>query len=427
MIIKIFNIYDSMKEQIKLILLMIIIPLLAGSCSDEGPGYGKKMPDWELTDRIDLTRSEQSSMDGMEEFSHKLMVKSAEHSENGEFCISPVSVSIYLGILANATSGECRDQILQALGSQDIDELNTLSRKLLRYLPCDENGSSLAISNSFWVAKGINPTKEFVSTEAYYYNAPVESVDFHKENTIGAINKWVYENTKGKIPGIFDYYWEEYKDTKMVGASAVYFKGDWESQFSKSKTVSGKFKTPSGEVATQMMHKTLLAAPYFENDTLQYVRLGFEKYANTMDFFLPAENMDMLEFVKYLTVSKMTEIRESIDAYTLILSMPSFKKESSSRILDILKDINMPSLEKADVSPMGIKEMQIDPIHKVSIKVDETGAELAAVTANPPDLILGGYEADRKVTVDFDRPFVYLIRNRITGAILMAGILNDPR
>ena len=149
-----------------------------------------------------------------------------------------------------------------------------------------------------------------------------------------------------------------------------------------------------------------------------------------MEFFLPAENMDMLEFVKYLTVSKMTEIRESFredtDLYNVILSMPSFKKESNSRILDILKEVNMPSLEKADLSPMGIGEMQIDPIHKVSIKVDETGAELAAVTANPPGLILGGYEADKKVTVDLDRPFVYLIRNRITGAILMTGILNDP-
>ncbi len=396
------------------------------SCSSEDPSNGANgNPNWELTGHIDMTRSDIETVDGINKFSYKLMEEACKLSEDGGFCVSPISISLYLGMLANASDGDCRGQILSALGSENINDLNTLSRKLMQYLPYGDNRSSLEINNHFWVARHNNVSKDFSSVVGSYFNAGIEYVDFHKETTINAINKWIYDNTSGKIPVILDQYWENYRDTEMICANAVYFKGNWESKFPKDKTAPGKFYTSKGAVDVEMMHRTLNAV-YFENETARYVILNFEGYGNAMELYLPSDDMDLHKFVGMLSSSEMTDLYKKGEYCEVTLSMPSFNKSNETDIFGILSEIGIPALDNADLSPMGLKNMAIVPVHKTSIKVDEEGAELAAVTANVGDLA-NVPEDYKEVTLELDRPFVYVIRNRTTDAILMAGVVADPR
>ena len=88
----------------------------------------------------------------MNDFSYELMKEVALASDNGEFSLSPVSVAIYLVMLANATAGDAHTQILQTLGAEDINTLNSMCEKFMHHLPYDNNGSSVSINNRFWVA-----------------------------------------------------------------------------------------------------------------------------------------------------------------------------------------------------------------------------------------------------------------------------------
>lgn len=398
---------------------------LLTSCSSDSPHYGvNDSSNWKLTDEIDMTRSDLQIMTGIDEFSYKLIDEACQHSATGEFCISPTSISIYLGMLANASDGACRQQILTALGSESIDELNSLSRKLMQYLPCDENGSSISINNRFWVARHNKVPKDFVSTVGKYFNAGVDLVDFHKESTVKGINEWVYDNTKGKIQGILCENWEHYKDREMISANTVYFKGDWASTFDKNKTEPRLFHAASGDAEVDMMHQTINTA-YYENDSFQYVSLSFEGYRNIMELYLPAEGIDINKFVGSLSTSVINGISDLQETCTVTLSMPPFNNYYEPDIDEILKEIGIHSLDEVDLSPMGLKRLPIIPIHKSSIRVDEKGAELAAVTANAGESATVPEEY-KKVSVDFDRPFFYIIRNRITNAILMAGVVANP-
>ncbi len=414
----------SVKKKLRIIANISFLITVLVSCSSDEPGI-KEKSDWNFTKEINLTRGESEVANAINVFSHRLMTEASIMSADGEFCVSPVSVAISLGMLANATAGDVHNQILDALATDNIDNLNSTSMKFMQYLPCDENGSCLSVNNRFWIASRNKVDSNFKTILARYFNAGVESVDFNKKSTVSKINKWIYDNTHGKIDGILDKDWTAYKDTEIVGANTVYFKGTWISKFSHAKTKPGEFNTSVGKVEVPMMHKNLDAL-YCSSNGIQCITLYFEKYRNAMEIYLPTEGMDITEMVRMLTPEMQSEMRAQSEYCDVTLSMPSFNKTSTSNIQDIIMKLGIVALGNADLSPAGLKTMPVSLLHKTSIKVDEDGAELAAVTAIVGELanVPGEY---RKVSLDIDRPFVYIVRNYATGAILMAGAVADPR
>lgn len=411
-----------MKTKFVFYCLLFLSGSIIGGCS-ESPENNKG--DWKLSKRIDITRSDKEALEGINEFSYKLMSKACEISDDGQFCVSPISVSMLLSMLANGSGGECHDQIMEALGSDDISTLNTTCEKLMHFLPCDENGSSLAINNKFWIAQHNKVSNSFKSTMKGKFNADVDCVDFGKKSTVQNINKWVYETTYGKITNLLDYDWEAYVDTEMIGANTVYFKGDWEKEFSPENTVKETFHGINGDVTVPMMHNQLSALFAYDSN-LAVVRLEFEDARNFMDLYLPLEEMPVSEISRYLTPLKQKELQDSLERYKVTLSMPSFKYESETPLSQILDQLELSALKNADMSPMGLDIIPLNAIHKTSIKVDEKGAELAAVSAVEGSL-LNINVSKKEVAIDFDRPFFYLIKNGATDVILMAGAITDPR
>ena len=128
-----------------------------------------------------------------------------------------------------------------------------------------------------------------------------------------------------------------------------------------------------------------------------------------------------------LTPAMQDELRKSYECCDVTLSLPTFKSNQNTDLKDILADIGVSSLENADFSPMGLGIFPVATIHKTSVKIDEEGAEMAAVTggwlgtAGPDDTDL------RHVAIDFNRPFLYIVKNYHTGAILMAGVVTHPQ
>lgn len=381
--------------------------------------------EWTYSTRVDFSADEHPTVEGINKFSYELMKEVALSSENGEFSISPVSIAIYLGMLANATAGDTKSQILEALGADDVATLNSICEKYMHYLPCDDNGSSISINNRFWVNKTYTVPSDFSDLMAFSYNAGVETVDFSKEITVLAINQWVADNTNGLITSLLDGDWKNYLSIPMANANTVYFKGLWHKKFDSQNTKSEIFHTPNGSKDVKMMHNTIRCV-YSSNDLAEMVNLEFEGQTNNMELYLPTECISPQQLIADLTIDLQTDLRNKANLYDITISLPLFTTFCSYDLSGSLSNLGITNLKNVDFTPMGLGIQQTSVIHKTSVKIDEEGAEMAAITGGWVTTGAPDEKEYKKVKIDFNRPFVYIVRNRHTGAILMAGAVTNP-
>ena len=374
---------------------------------------------------MDISAPETIIVDGINEFSFALMKEMADVSPDGQFNLSPVSVAIYLGMLANATSGDANAQILNTLGVGNIETLNSTCEKFMRYLPYEENGSSISVTNRFWVADSYNVPVSFRSKMASSFNAVVESVEFTKPTTVPAINQWVYDNTRGLIPSLLDGDWKDYVSIPMANANTVYFKGHWLNKFDAKNTKTEKFQTPQGPEDVSMMRRSITTS-YISTELAEMVSLEFEGPKNTMYIYLPAEGVSVKQLISELTPALQADLCCSAELCYVALGLPRFESRADCSLNAVLVSLGITSLDEADFSPMGFGVFPAETIHNTSNKIDEDGAEMAALTEGWCALPGSDASEIKKVAVDFNRPFVYLVRNDDTGAILMAGTVVRP-
>ena len=381
--------------------------------------------DWHLVTEINLTDSEEAYLDSINLFCHELIKQVAIQRENKDFCISPVGLSIYFSMLTNGLSGESHDQLLNLLHVTDINVLNSINKKLLQYLPCDKNESSIYINNRFWIARYIKVSDSFISKIKRIYNADVVSVDFNDPTTIQKINNWSCESTNGLICSILDGDWKDYVSTSFISANSFYFKGDWESKFSIEETKNEIFHSSFGDVEMPMMHKDIITS-YSEIDGIQMLKLKFNGYKNQMEFFLPNIEMELKDVADILTPDMQKSFLQSSTACHVKFSLPLFRICNEIEISSILQNMGLSNLDNFDFSPIGLGCLPINTKHRTYIEIDEDGAEMAAITHDWSSALWG--DDDLKcVNINFDRPFIYIIRNVATGAILMAGAVTEPQ
>lgn len=408
------------------VLSLSIGTILLNSCAaDEGGNVKGGVPDKDLITRIQLNDPERDVINSLDGFNHQLMQEMASRSEDGEFCVSPISVSISLAMLANSSNGTCQNQLLNALGTDDLSSLNSLNQKLMQYLPNDANGSSINIANNIWISNKYHATEAYTNVMRKWYYAGIDYIDFSKKSSTSKINNWVANNTNGKISDFLDGASFDPDQIEMICGNAVYFKGDWYCKFPKSDTKPEIFHSPSGDKTVDMMHsKQRMYHSY--NDILQVIALEFEDSKNEMYVFLPDPGVEIAECLAILTPEEFLRLRRTAKDYKVTLSIPKFEVQSKCDLDNILAGMGIDCLGNVDLSPMGIGERTVKVLNQSSLKIDEDGAELAAFTAatgldsfNPP--------ADTdELTVNVDRPFIYIIRNSATGATLMAGAVTNP-
>lgn len=410
---------------------LIMLGLWVSSCESDADSNIIDQPsspderEWLLTKNIELSSEEKNIVAGLNEFSYGMMRESSSNPDAEGFCISSLSAAIQLGMLANASDGDLRSEIMNAIKVDDMNRLNVMFEKLMHYLPCEDAGSSLSISNQFWVKEGITVPAESQSLLSKVFNAGIDYVDFKKEEAMLSINEWANINTRGKIQRILDGNWRQYTDLQMLNANIVYFKGDWSWKFNKDKTVLDTFHSPSGDMEVEMMYRAASTSSYSENDLLQYITVAFEGCQNIMELYLPKDGVSLSDIITALNPEMQKNLNADRKMRDTVLKLPKFKSEMSVDLTTVLNNLGIKSLSNADMSPMGLGMLPSNPFQKTSIKIDEDGAELAACTA----ILIGAgaLTEDDPIILNFNHPFLYIIRNVATNAILMAGTVTDPR
>lgn len=374
---------------------------------------------------LTLTAAEQQQVTQLNVFGDKLIaaVQDVRHAE--DFSVSPTSYSIFLSMMANTADGELRAQLLQAMGAKDLATLNSLSKKLMDYLPANEDGAKLFVANKMWLSQKYEAPEAFRAMMSEVFSADVDKADFDSPLTKEIINRWVKDKTKGMISSILDRPWENYRLMPFMTVNAVYFNGVWPETFDVKNTVREPFNGTRGvkDVAMVQANKQFM---YAAKDGVALVQLPFRNGTARLEVYLPDEGVSVASVAVNADLRK--KLNASVNIYNVKLSLPRFETLYSIETNnDILSRIGVTAYNAADFSPVGVPGVSpFDLIHKTGMKLDEKGAKASAVTGNQLDILNGeGGSGVPFVTMNVNRPFFYIIRHISTGAILMAGSVSN--
>ena len=356
--------------------------------------------------------------------------------KDGNLFYSPYSISLALAMTYAGARGETAQQMADTLHfTLPQDRLHPAFNSLDLELASrgegaqgkDSKGFRLNIVNAIWGQQGHKFLPTFLDTLAENYGAGLRLLDFagNPEASRVTINDWVSDQTEGKIKdlipqGVID------KLTRLVLTNAIYFNAAWAEPFKEDLTTDGPFHLLDGSQVTVPMMRQTTSFGYAEGEGYQAVELPYDGRELAMVILLPAAGK-FEAFENSLDAGKVEAIIKNLNYREVALTLPKFEVESDFSLVDALAAMGMPVAFSAgaDFSGMdGTRNLYIgDVIHKAFVSVDEAGTEAAAATAVVMEAT-GMPEPAVEVTVD--RPFIFLIRDIETGAILFVGRVVNP-
>jgi serine protease inhibitor len=347
--------------------------------------------------------------------------------------VSPLSVSVALAMTYNGAAGDTKTGMAAALGlsSLDDDAINRGNHELLAALAKADPAVQIAIANALWAQAGFTIEKSFLDLNRNFYGAKVESLDFASNPAAAAdvINRWVNQNTKGKIPTIIGV---PESNTRLTLTNAVYFKGKWASPFDPKKTQPRTFHLAggaSGQAPTMVQEGKY---PYFETTSLQAIRLAYGNGRYEMYVFLPRDGEGLSAFVKSLNQTRWNEWRGQFLQRKGKIELPRFESRWGKQLNPALKAMGMATAfdpNHADFSRIHTPPPTLfisDVEHKTYVKVDEEGTEAAAATSVTMSATSAMMQEPPPFEMIVDHPFFFAIAEQQSGAILFAGIMIDP-
>lgn len=401
-------------------LLVCVLSLFLLSCSEESTG-----PETPTPIRA-ATSGERAVLRANTDFGFTLFRTTAATASEANLFLSPLSVSMALGMTANGAAGETARAMRLALAQQGLStsEINQSYRSLIDLLRSTDPRVRFDIANGIWSREGFVPEQAFVDSNRFYFDAEVRTLDFSRADAVDIINAWVSQKTQGKIPTIVTPPIPEL--TMMYLINAIYFKGVWATQFDARKTRDDVFTGAGGqEVPVKMMNGSA-DIRYVQDDLAEIADLpyGWERYS--MAILLPRPGVALATLREALRPARWQSWQDGMHETTMDLQVPRFAMEYETSLNQILESMGMdiafdPS--RADFSGIS-REMELfisQVKHKTFVTVNEEGTEAAAATS----VEMGTTSVPQVFRVD--RPFVFVIHERNSGAILFIGQVADPR
>lgn len=386
---------------------------------------------------------------GANEFSVALYEQFREES-TGNLFASPVSVTTALAMAYAGARGETRTQMREALryrlDDQDLHAaFNALQRSLnargeavdpedlpATYAPDDEPVPfQLSLVNAVWGQAGFPFEESYLDLLADYYGGGLREVDYVTDPAAArrTINDWVADQTEDRIEdllpqGALSTY------TRLVLTNAVYFMANWHSPFERADTETKPFSPLEGSPAEVPMMSQHLEVPYAAVDGVQAVDLPYVGRDVSMLLLLPPVGQ-FEAFERELSVETISTLVEALEPREGTVSLPRFEFESEFTLRAALEALGMPVAfdgQQADFSGMADRQaaggnLFIDDVyHDTYVAVDEQGTEAAAATG-----VVNSLTAAPLAPFEFvaDRPFLFAIRDRPTGAVLFLGRVVD--
>lgn len=361
-------------------------------------------------------------------FGLKLFTTLAE-TETGNLFISPLSVTEALSLSSNGAAGTTAQEMATMLGFPlTAGDINPSAQSVREALLNADKKVEFSIANSLWCHHEYTVHPTFAKVASDYYSAETGTFDPSEAAlSLSRINGWVNNQTRGKIPTILE---KIDASNRMFVINALYFKGQWQYTFDKKNTRQQPFNNLDGTTSTvEMMHQEC-NLPYAVTETCSAVELPYGNGHFSMVVMLPNEGIAPNQLIHQLNDRHWGTIINQLKEQSIDLYLPRFKTENNLKLNDALIDMGMPRAFTDEAEfPMLISEISnlcISEVrHKTFVEVGEEGTEAAAVTSVDFVLTSIGDEDPRLIPFIVDRPFVFAIREKDTGAILFIGRMNE--
>jgi serpin B len=418
----------------RLATLAAVAAVLAASCSTatQRPSASSTPQPTDLLTGIRVSAADaQAAADSGNALTIDLLQQLELSNPGGNFVDSGFSLAAVLSMLELGARGDTEAQIASVLHSAGVTaEQQAAARKQLDETLLDTasaDGISLDAANAIWLQSGLPINAAFLHTLVNDFSAPSSQVDFQDDpqGAANLINHWVSDATHGMIPSVVTP--DEIQACIVVLADAVYFDAKWEHQFEAALTYSGAFFRPdNSQVSTAMMQSEPLTLPIYSGDGVTAVELPYVGGQYVADIIMPT-SQPLAAFVASLSPGDLTSIeRQLASTDNVEVTLPKFDISSQLSLIPILTALGMPDAfgSAADFSGIdGRTDLQISLAKQSSrMQVDEVGTTAAAATV----VAIGVSAPLVQVRVVIDHPFLFVIRDLTSGAIIFTAQVTDP-
>ena len=355
------------------------------------------------------------------------MLLDAKAGEN--VACSPVNVYMALAMLAECTDGQSRQQLLDLMNADSIEDLRTQAKNVWRAHYNDDGLSKSILANSLWLEKGYGFDPDTVALLAEQYYASVFQGDLGSAEMNNALQAWLNEQTEGLLSDqVQNVYFDA--NTVLALASTINYQVQWQSEFSDRSTAAGIFHGAKGDTAETFMRTQLLYGPYYWSEHFSATSLGLED-GSRMWLILPDEGITP----ESITPEVAAFLKQTPDNYAnkkqikVNLSLPKFDVSGEMELSQKLQKLGITDIfspAKADFSAI-LPEDDGGAVssvkHATRVLIDEKGVTAVAFTV----ILRAGASIPPEDEVNFvlDRPFLFCVESK-DGLPLFAGIVNEP-
>ncbi|MEX2284729.1 MAG: serpin family protein [Gemmatimonadota bacterium] len=399
------------------IFAMLVTVLVA--CAEDPSGPPRETP-------REFTLAESQVADASISFGLKLYREVAAADTSPNLMLSPLSASMALGMTMNGAQGETYEAMRGALsfGTLTEDEVNEAYRGLIAQLLARDAKVTFHLANSIWHERALPVKQPFLDAARTYFDAEVTALDFADPTAPKTISGWAERETGGRIKDLVK---EIDPREVMFLVNAVYFKAPWTRQFDPRDTRSRPFTRKDGSTVSTPMMTQDANFRFVVNNEVFGLELFYGDSSFSMVLLMPTTGTDLSVIENKLTPAWFDAVVASMRRDRALVTMPKFKLEYGRKLNDELENLGMAIAfdwdradfyRIADVRPRRLFISRVE--QKTFIDVNESGTEAAAATS------VGIAIDSAPPQITLDRPFLYAIRERESGAILFIGRVGDP-
>jgi serpin B len=369
-----------------------------------------------------LTAGEQRVIGASNAFSFALFRRLSTAQKDSNVFTSPLGASMALGMAMNGAAGTTYDEMRTTLGfgaTATETEIGESYKSLITLLRGLDSGVDFRIANSIWHRNGFPVDAGFLDRGRTWFDARVSALDFASPTAVPTINDWVSTATAGKIPTILD---GIENDQVMFLINAIYFKGSWRTRFDPSRTVTAPFHAVGGDQSARLMRRDGTIR-WLQTTDFEAVDLPYGNAAYSMTVVLPSAGKSVEDLAASLQGSAWSTWMGQFSDAEVELVLPRFKLEWERGLIPDLQALGMRAAfvdggaDFSRMSPLGAQLFISLVKQKTYVDVNEEGTEAAAVTN--VGISLTSAPVRRAFTVD--RPFIVVLRERLSGTILFMG------
>ncbi len=392
--------------------LMAVCVLLAGLCHGHAASAGQSLA---------------ASGDA---FAFKLLKQLAKEQPHANVSVSPYSAATILQMVENGAAGTTRTEMQRVLGTTGFSSavVNAANKDIAQSLKNGHTHVMLTTANALWYRPGTPVKSAFITCNQEFYGATVEALDFGDPHAPDIINSWASDQTQGKIQRIADGMIDP-AHTQLFLADAIYFKGRWATPFAVKDTQARPFHLLGGAQKVIPMMALMKNLEYREGQGYRAVRLPYEGEKLAMYVVLPDENSSPENTLGILSGDAWRRAAKAgFSSREGSIVLPKFKIEYGVELRRPLQALGMKAAfdaSIADFSGIAPRLFISAARQKTFVEINEEGTEAAAVSAVGVALTSLTL-APKPFQMIVDRPFLFLIEDRQTGAILFMGMVFDP-